>query len=312
MSRTGKIATRFLQPLLLLCLLGFAPVICAAANLRVLVVLSDNGIPYQAFYKALSLKLPASIQFTVLEHPEELHTAVPQADLIVAVGMKATESATAKTNIPVLGVMIPKTGYEELLVRQKPANSISAIYLNQPWGRQLDFLHAALPERRKIGLLYSPGTRIDLAQLRQNIAERGGSLIAQPVHSAAQLFADLEDVLAGCDVLLAVPDSTIYSSSNIRNILLTSYRRSIPLVGFSQAYVNAGALAAIFSTPEQLAEQTSESVISFARTAQLPEPQYPAIFTIAVNQQVARSLGIELCLPDAIRKQMLKEKEEGQ
>lgn len=298
--------------MLLLCWFGFAPVVSAAEYLRVLVVLSDNGIPYQTFYKTLSHKLPASIQTTVLEHPEELYGAVPQADLIVAVGMKATELAAAKTAIPVLAAMVPKTGYEELLARQKRANKTSAIYLNQPWGRQLDFLHAVLPERHRVGLLYSPDTRIDLPRLRQDIAARGGSLIAQPVPAAAMLFPSLEGVLADSDVLLAVPDSMIYSSSNIRNILLTSYRHSVPLVGLSQAYVNAGALAAIFSTPEQLAEQTGETVISFARTAQLPEPQYPATFTVAVNQQVARSLGIELRSPDALRKQMIKEKEDGQ
>jgi hypothetical protein len=42
----------------------------------------------------------------------------------------------------------------------------------------------------------------------------------------------------------------------------------------------------------------------------LPEPQYPDAFTIAVNQQVARSLGIELRSPEAIRSQMDKAKEE--
>lgn len=312
MTITGKIARSILQPVLLLCGIVLAPVICAAEDLRVLVVLSDNSIPYQTFYKTLSLKLPASIQVILKGRPEELGATVPQADLIVTVGMKATELVAAKTSIPVLGAMIPKTGYEELLARPKHTSKISAIYLNQPWGRQLDFLLAALPERRKIGVLYSPDTRIDMVRLRQDIAGRGGLLIAQPVHSPAELFSSLEDVLADCNVLLAVPDSMIYSSSNIRNILLTSYRRNVPLVGLSQAYVNAGALTAIFSTPEQLAEQTSETVISFARTAQLPEPQYPAIFTVAVNQQVARSLGIELHTPDAIRKQMLKEKEEGQ
>jgi ABC-type uncharacterized transport system substrate-binding protein len=216
-----------------------------------------------------------------------------------------------KTNIPVLAAMVPATGYEDLLARQKHVNRVSAIYLNQPWSRQLDFLHVLLPERRKIGLLYSPDTRIDLARLRQDIAAHDGSLITQPVRSAAQLFTSLEDVLADCDVLLAIPDSMIYSSSNIRNILLTSYRHNVPLVGLSQAYVNAGALAAIFSTPEQLAEQTGDTVISFARTAKLPEPQYPAVFTVAINQQVARSLGIELRSPDAIRKQLIKV-EEGQ
>ena len=60
--------------------------------------------------------------------------------------------------------------------------------------------------------------------------------------SADELYPKLESILASSDVLMAVPDSMIYSSSNIRNILLTSYRRGVPLVGVSQAYVNAGAL----------------------------------------------------------------------
>lgn len=310
MSVTGKIARVRLQPVLLLCWMFLAPA-CIAEELRILVVLSDDSAPYQTFYKTFSQKLPASILHTVLAHPEEFNAAAPQTGLIVTVGMKATVLVAAKTSVPVLGAMIPKGGYEDLVARQKSSRKISAIYLNQPWGRQLDFLHAALPERRKIGLLYSPDTRIDPMQLRQYVAARGGTLVAQQVDSAAQLFAGLEEVLASCDVLLATPDSMIYSSSNIRNILLTSYRRGVPLVGLSQAYVNAGALAAIFSTPEQLAEQTRETVISFARTAQLPEPQYPEMFSIAVNQQVARSLGIEMRAPEAIRKQMVKEKEEG-
>jgi hypothetical protein len=50
-------------------------------------------------------------------------------------------------------------------------------------------------------------------------------------------------------------------------------------------------------------------VIFFARDRQLPAPQFPAAYTIAVNQQVARSLGIELSSPEAIRSQMDKMKE---
>jgi ABC-type uncharacterized transport system substrate-binding protein len=111
-------------------------------------------------------------------------------------------------------------------------------------------------------------------------------------------------MLNSSDVLLAVPDSEIYSSSNVRNILLTSYRHKVPLIGISQAYVNAGALGAIFSTPEQLAEQAGNIISSFFRERKLPGPQYPASFGIALNLQVARSLGIELDSPEAIRGRM--------
>jgi putative tryptophan/tyrosine transport system substrate-binding protein len=297
---------------LLLCLLVPIPVSCGAENLKVLVALSDNSAPYLSFANELHKNLPAWMQATVLEHPGQLSTDVPQTDLIVAVGMKATELAAEQSGIPVLAVMIPRTAYEALLAQASPkkaARSISVIYLDQPWSRRIDFWRAALPERRRIGLLHAPDTHIDIARLRQDIAQRGGSLVAQPVFSEDELFPRLENVLAGSDVLFAIPDSMIYSSSNIRNILLTSYRHSVPLIGLSQAYVNAGALCAIFSTPEQLAVQTSAAVISFARDRRLPEPQYSVDFTIAVNQQVARSLGIELSSPEAIRNRMDKAKE---
>lgn len=292
---------------LLLCWLLPAPISCWAGNLKVLVVLSDNSAPYQSFANALNKSLPDLVQTTVLEDPDQLSLDLPPVDLIVAVGTHASELVTSQDGIPVLAVMIPQTGYENLVARistKKSTRAISAIYLDQPWVRRIDFLHAALPDKRKVGLLHSPDSRIDILRLRQNIAQRGGSLIDQAVATLNELFPKLENVLASSDVIFAIPDNLIYNTSSIRNILLTSYRHGIPLIGLSQAYVNAGALCAIFSTPQQMAEQTSAAVVAFARTGELSEPQYSSMFTIAVNQQVARSLGIEVASPEAIRDRM--------
>lgn len=308
-----KSPTRYLLYALLLCALALVPISSRAEGLKVIVLLSDNSAPYLSFANKLNQSLPAPILTTVLKHPEQWTPGVPQADLIVAVGMKATELATAQTAIPVLAAMVPQASYEELTSHARPPKNsrlIAAIYLDQPWGRRINFWHATIPERHKIGLLHSQDTHLDVSRLRKNVARSGGLLVAQMVHSAEELFPALEGVLANSDVLLAVPDSTIYSSSNIRNILLTSYRLGIPLIGLSQAYVNAGALCAVFSTPEQLAEQAGVAVISFAQTKRLPESQYPVDFTIAVNQQVARSLGIELPALDEIRIRMERSKEE--
>lgn len=290
-----------------------ALMLSAAAHadaLRVRLVLSDSTPPYQQFATTFGKALAASQAGAVITESQSVNEA--DIDLIVTVGMKAAELAAANASAQVLAVMIPKGGFDELqflAASQKTALSISAIYLDQPWDRQLDFLRAVLPERRTVGLLHSPDTRIDIARLRQDIAIRGGSLVAKPARSADRLFSSLDLILDDIDVLLAIPDSTIYSSGNIRNILLTSYRHGVPLVGLSQSYVNAGALCAIFSTPEQLADQAGSAVALFARSRRLPDSQYPAAFTIAVNQQVARSLGIALPSPEEIRSRMNKAKE---
>jgi len=279
-----------------------------AEPLAVSLLLSDSTPPYQQLSAAFNKVLAASnaqVKIAEFQADEDFKPGSDgKTDLVVAVGMKAVELALAKVDGPVLGVMIPKASYEILLENRALRNAhqqASAIFLDQPWDRQLNFIQAALPKHSIVGVLYSPYTPIALPRL-----PRGMSLNAKSVRSAETLFDALENILSNSDVLLAVPDNEIYSANNVRNILLTSYRHKVPLIGISQAYVNAGALGAIFSTPEQLAAQAAEMAVSFARNRQLPAPQHPASFSIALNPQVARSLGITLDTPEAIRERMNK------
>ncbi len=291
---------------ILWCLFALAPVSCRAENLRLLVVLSDNTPAYKSFADTLSQSLPASVQATVLEQPAEMK-ARPQADLIVSLGMKAALSAATQTSVPVLMTMIPRTGYEELLAQTPWGNrapSISAIYMDQPWERQLDFIRAVLPNNIRIGLLYSANTHIDLAYLRRRASERGAKLIDRQVLSAENLFSALNGLLENSDILLALPDNMIYNSTNIRNILLSSYRSGIPFIGMSQTYVTAGALGAIFASQKQSSVQVAEAILFFARTRKLPEPNYVHDFTVSLNHEVARSLGIELLPSDIVYSRM--------
>ncbi len=278
-----------------------------AGTLNVSLVLSDNTPPYRQFSAAFNKALAANnADVTVIESQADAPptSGSTKIDLIIAVGAKATEFALTDSSTPQLSVMIPRTAYEtlhETSSAKRSAKAASAIYLDQPWDRQMHFIQVALPKHSIVGMLYSPDTHIVLPRL-----PRGMSLNVKSVSATESLFAALENILASSDVLLVIPDSEIYSSSNVRNILLASYRQKVPLVGISQAYVNAGALCAIFSAPEQLAAQVVETIISFASGGKLPEPQYPASFSIGVNQQVARSLGIEMASPDAIRERMNK------
>lgn len=288
--------------------IALAATLVQAEPLNVRLVMSDSTAPYQQFSAALNKALAeVNANVAIVETPsgsDPQSGGGAKTDLVVAVGLKATEFAIANLNAPLLSIMVSKAGYETLLEKYSaryPAKTASAIFIDQPWGRQFNFIHAALPRHNIIGVLYSPDVSILLPRLPQ-----GMSLNAKSVRSAETLFATLEDILNNSDALLVIPDSEIYSSNNIRNILLTSYRHKVPLIGISQAYVNAGAIAAIFTTPEQLAGQTGETIISYAKNRRLPEPQYPALFSIALNQQVARSLGITLDAPETIRERMNK------
>lgn len=285
------------------CIFVINPVKCWSDNLRLLVVLSDNLPAYQSFASALTANLPESVQATVLENPEKLADQ-PPSDLIVSAGMKASLSVMSEAKVPVLVTMIPRVSYEQLLAQfqnQYRSSEISAIYLDQSWERQLDFIQATLPDHRRIGLLYSAQTLADLTLLRKQVAERHIELVVKLVSNEKQLFSALDDLLNSSDILLSLPDNMIYNSVSIRNILLSCYRSGIPLIGLSQSYVDAGAIGAIYSSQQQLSEQIAEAIRIFAQNGNLPKPGYSLDFTISLNPEVARSLEIKLFSPDIVR-----------
>lgn len=277
---------------------------CNAAGLRVTLVLSGSEAPYQTFLQAFRKSLPASIQLSTREYGKPWSGGERQDGLIVTVGEKAAAQVAPRAAQPVLAALLPSFRYARLVGDRRAGSELSAIFVDQPWERQVGLLRAVLPYRNRVGVLLSAGTDWQTEQLRRLLAQRGAALVARVVDPPDALSDDLEYILSHSDVLLAVPDSSIYNSSNIRDIMLSSYRHGVPLVGLSQAYVNAGALCAVFSTLEQLAAQTAAAVADYARSGRLPGPQYPESYTIALNQQVARSLEIELPAVRAIREQI--------
>ncbi|MCW8830794.1 MAG: hypothetical protein OQK32_04640, partial [Gammaproteobacteria bacterium] len=105
----------------------------------------------------------------------------------------------------------------------------------------------------------------------------------------------LNTSLPQSDVLLALPDNTVYNAKNIKSILLTTYRHRIPVIGFSESFVRAGALAAIHSTTEQMARQITEIIQKFYTDNSIgSDSQFPVYFDVVTNRSVAKSLGITI------------------
>ena len=66
----------------------------------------------------------------------------------------------------------------------------------------------------------------------------------------------------------------------------------------------AGSLASTYTTSEQYLEQLRQMVHSWLQQGRLPAAQYPRFYQIAVNQQVASSLGLKLADEKTLYEQM--------
>ncbi|MDO8449043.1 MAG: ABC transporter substrate binding protein [Rhodoferax sp.] len=224
--------------------------------------------------------------------------------LFVALGSEAANAlAKAELRTPVLCTLLPRSSFERALLTngRKASPQFSALYLDQPLSRQLELIRLALPAARRVGVLWGDESQAQAPALKALAQARGLELAEATVGSNELLFPGLKRVLEDADLLLAVPDHQLYNSSNIQNILLASFRARVPLVAFSPAYVRAGALLALHVTPRQIGQQAAAIVRGVLQGKTLSAtPLYSQDFSVAVNEHVARSLGLTL-EPDALR-----------
>ncbi len=274
-------------------------------------ILSDNGGPYGEFSAALSNGLSGSAwQINVTLLADKIVPPIPKADLVVTAGVTALRKAIQTyPGTPILATLIPRQSYEKILAETstKPQGRISAIWLDQPAPRQALFLRHLLPTQKRIGILVSNETTHLLGAYRQTFSNLGLNLEIEESDTEQSLLPALNSLLQRSNVLLALPDSQIYRRDNIKPILVTSYRIQKPVIAFSQAFVNAGALAALYTTPAQIARQAVEAIL--ANGGNLAALTYPNQFAIAINYNVAQALGLNVPDEATVRQAMLATRE---
>jgi ABC-type uncharacterized transport system substrate-binding protein len=217
--------------------------------------------------------------------------------LIISLGSEAFRQVTARnTHSAVIAGLIPRLSFERVLqdANKKSSSPVTALYIDQPFGRQLDLLRLALPAAHRVGVLWGAES-VSQEALLASAAQTRTLELSEGVYAEGQpLIGALRAALRDADVLLAVADSTVYNPSSVSNILLTSYRAKTPVLAFSPAYVKAGALLSVHSTAAQAGAQIANMAGNFLQTSVLPASQYPSEFSISVNAYVAHSLGLSL------------------
>lgn len=263
----------------------------------------------QGSHRGFVQQLRSSLQDTELQlesfNPDridELLTALGSREfrLVLSIGTRPTtllHQAAAQVEIPTLAALVPSATFRALQGDTMDARSRSVIFLDQPVQRWLALTRAALPHRQRFGALLGPSSA-DLAIPLTAAVQAHESLATAVVAEPGDVLNALHTLLQKSDLLLAFPDPVVFNATSAKGVLLTTYRHKIPVVAYSKSYVKAGALLAIYSSPEQVARQVAEVLKERSRDQGWDRLNidYPKYFSIAVNHKVARSL--EIPLPD--------------
>lgn len=211
--------------------------------------------------------------------------SLEKADLAIIIGADVLRSLPEKRP-PVL-LLDPTPSSVPL---QK---SDGAVYWSPSLAAQLSLTRYLLPATNRIGMLVGNRSE-DQSWLRVFKQYAAAQSIDVRIVEAdpARLARQIAELATHCDVLLAQPDVTIYNRDTIRLILLAAYRQNRVLIGPGPAFVRAGSLASLYAPPARIAEAVAQSLRYFSRNERLPAPYRLKQFSVSLNAQVARSLGL--------------------
>lgn len=282
------------------------------ANGTIALLLSERGPAYDEVAEAFLARLNDTRGVRVV-HADDLdargvQTLVRDTGLLVPVGSRATRLVAehaGRTNA-VLALMVPRSAFEaENWPTALPRRRLSAVFIDQPPARSLALIERLLPQARQVAVLYTPRVLANLTALQQEAGRRRLALRAHEIEQTGEVASGLRQVLPGSDVLLLLPDAQVVNANNVQHLLLTTYRYRVPVIGFSQGLVRAGAIAAVYSTPAQIGSQGGDIARQWRMAeGELPPPTHCNEFSIAFNTNVARSLGITLPDEAAVRQQL--------
>ncbi|MCF8200170.1 MAG: hypothetical protein K9J42_15490 [Sulfuritalea sp.] len=274
----------------------------AAGPVSVWVALSETDTVYVEAAQALRAELertqPGNQEWRIA-HWSRFDKSTSRPHWIVAVGTAAQRNmqelfARDTKPPPLLSILVPRLTFERIADPERlREGSLSAVFLDQPASRQFNLIRLALPLVSTVGLLVGETSKEHLPAIEKAAKSRDFDVLVATVDQG-ELFSALQSVLSDAEVLLALPDPGVFNSQTAANILTAAYRRHVPLVGFSPAYVKAGALLALYSTPAQVGTRGGELLRRALTNKSLPPPQWPGEFTVSVNPDVAHSLGLSL------------------
>lgn len=305
-------ACQYRRHFILLTLMLFcAPLLQA----KVLVVISRDTAAYRDVTAAMASYAGTPFQVETIESLRKWPSLLsPRTDITVAVGAVATEYLLDR--LPprrrLLATFISETAWRTLLAQyetrwRRKRDTLSVLYLDQPIERQLALARLVMPAATHIGAVTGLQGPRHVDALNAAAERFNFTLNHRTLDGSEHPVRQLQPLIQQSDLFVPLADDGVFNRTTAKWILYIAYRHRVPLIGFSRKYVDAGAVAAVYSSAEQLGRQAGEFLARYNSTAgPLPPAQYPRYYSVITNRSAARSLQLSL-LSDPVLSERLAE-----
>ncbi len=261
-----------------------------------IVLLAEKNSPaLNNLYKNLKSLKP---DFNYVISTKKTPAIIKADDLVILVGAKVPDYVDLNSHKKSMAVLVTEQQGKQLQDQVQ-----TSIWLEPPLSRQLTLANLVIPGDKKIGFLVN-GEENKRQQLSRLSSTQKAMLKVVDLNDYENINQALFHVLKDTRLLLGGYERDIYNAKTIKNILITSYRQQKVLIGPSRAYLKAGSFATTFSDLNQVALRIVDVIDHYHSSANWLKPDYNPYYRIVFNQQVARSLNIQMMDGDLLEQRM--------
>ena len=263
----------------------------------------------------LEVKSPERYEFNTvfISSESNLKADLAAADFVVTVGTAAADTVfSTRPKAPILSVLITENAFSILTEKHYGsmeaafAAQVSTICLDQPVTRSIQLAKLLVPEISEVGVMLGPASVHRQAELSKYITDSGLQPQFVSVGAKDNPIHKIEPVLSRSDVFIPISDSRLINIATAKWILHLSYRHKVPVIAFSKSYLKAGALAAIYSSPADVAQDAAAWLVK-PKGETAGGLYKPAYYSLNFNKSVAGNLKIKLELEKFYRDQLRQE-----
>jgi putative tryptophan/tyrosine transport system substrate-binding protein len=214
--------------------------------------------------------------------------------IILSIGMDALEKVKKIEDIPVIYIMTP--GPRTIPESGKGMN-FTGVRMNIAQEEQISIFLKAVPAIKTIGVIYNPDKTRQLAQRAIDACKKAGiNLIAKELSDPRESPPAIKSMEGKVDGFWMLPDSSIFTAETIEYLFLFSIVNRVPILTFSEIYLESGALMSVGVDSFDMGAQAGR--IANEILAGKPLSSYPPVDAkkevISINTKTAEKLGIHI------------------
>jgi len=247
--------------------------------------------PYDAVFEGIRKSYGSDIERIILyNYKGDLDNYIREKapSILFAIGKWGLSRICSIDDIPIIYLMVLNP---DPSITKK--NNIAGIDMLVPARRKIFLIKKHIPTAKSVGVIYNPKYSSGIYRDISNaVREYHMRMVGRKVESAKDVVHAINSIARSIDIFMMIPDITLITPETLHFMSLFFLRKSIPVVTFSEKYLNMGAFMAIYPDPYEIGIQAgglAKKILQ--KKIRLPVRLWPEKEIIKINPHLIKNLG---------------------